>query len=229
MARNAAFEGPLLLSGHASPLRREVTVPCRSHSAIAQVTRARVRNPCVLLAALIPGSVALAQQPPTAPAAAYHPPLIVLTAPLAGSSIPADKPVIVLRFTAGEPTDGIDPSSLRVSVDGEDRTSLLQLGIGEAWGSLARDGGSSAPPGVVSAAASPIAPGVHLLHVRLCSMRGVCSTLDAPVTVTPSETSPTGVRTTTPTDSSAQQRSHDSKLHKALDFLIAGARKLLAP
>lgn len=228
MARNTAFEGPLSFSGRASPLRREVTVPCRSRNAISRVTRAQVRIICVAFAVHSPGAVALGQQPPTPPVAAYHPPIIVLAAPMAGSSVPADKPVIVLRFSLGEPTDAIDPSSLRMSVDGEDRSSLLQLGSGEAWGPLARDSGGSSPSGGASATAPPIAPGVHLLHVRLCSMRGVCSTLDAPVTVAPSEGKVTS-RAPTPTDSSAQQRSHDSKLRKALDFLIAGARKLLAP
>ena len=202
-------------------------MPCRSRNAISRFTRARVRIPCVVLAALGPGPVALAQQSST-PAAAYHPPIIVLAAPVAGSPVPADKPVIVLRFTAGEQTDAVDPSTLRMSVDGEDRSSLLQLGSGEAWGPLARERDSSpASPGVMSPAAPPIAPGVHLLHVRLCSMRGVCSTLDAPVTVAPAETPQT--RAATATDSSAQQRSRDSKLRKALDFLIAGARKLLTP
>lgn len=202
-------------------------MPCRSPSALARLTRARVRIPCVVLAALIPGLVVLAQQPST-PAATYHPPIIVLAAPITGSAIPADKPVIVLRFSAGEQTDAVDPSTLRMSVDGEDRSSLLQLGTGEAWGPLARENGSSPASGGVKSPAAPlIAPGVHLLHVRLCSMRGVCSTLDAPVAVAPAE--PPQTRSATPADSSGQQRSRDSKLRKALDFLIAGARKLLTP
>lgn len=184
---------------------------------------------CVVLAVLSPAPVALGQQAPTPPVTAYHPPIIVLAAPMAGSSVPADKPVIVLRFTLGEPTDAIDPSSLRMLVDGEDRSSLLQLGIGEAWGPLARDSGSTPRAGAASGTAPPISPGVHLLHVRLCSMRGVCSTLDAPVTVAPSEAPFMSAHTASPSDSSAQQRSHDSKLRKALDLLIAGARKLLVP
>lgn len=204
-------------------------MPCRSRNAISRFTHARVRILGVVLAVHSLGPVALGQQPPAPPVAAYHPPIIVLAVPMAGSSVPADKPVIVLRFTLGEPTDAIDPSSLRMSVDGEDRSSLLQLGSGEAWGPLARDSGGSPPSGNASATAPPIAPGVHLLHVRLCSMRGVCSTLDAPVTVAPFEAPLMSARTAMPSDSSAQQRSHDSKLRKALDLLIAGARKLLAP
>lgn len=204
-------------------------MPCRSRNAISRFTHARVRIIGVVLAVHSLGPVALAQQPSTPPVAPYHPPIIVLAAPTAGSSVPADKPVIVLRFTLGEPSDAIDPSSLRMSVDGENRSSLLQLGSGEAWGPLARDSGVSPPSGGASGTAAPIAPGVHLLHVRLCSMRGVCSTLDAPVTVAPSEAALMSARTAIPSDSSAQQQSHDSKLRKALDFLIAGARKLLAP
>src|SRR5437867_7614789 len=80
-----------------------------------------------LLAAAWNAQPVSAQQPNTA-VAAYRPPTIVLAAPLAGASIPADKPVIVLRFASGESADAIDPSSLRMSVDGEDRTPLLQLG-----------------------------------------------------------------------------------------------------
>ena len=185
---------------------------------------------CVVLAVLSPGPVVLGQQPPTPPVPAYHPPILVLAAPMAGGSVPADKPVIVLRFTAGEPTDAIDPSSLRMSVDGEDRSSLLQLGSGEAWGPLAGDSAMGSPPrGGVSQGEPAITPGVHLLHVRLCSARGVCSTLDAPVTVAPPEIAPTSAHTSTPADSSAQKRIHQSALRKALDLVIAGARKLLAP
>lgn len=203
-------------------------MPCRSRNAISRFTHARVCIISVVLAVHSLGPVALGQQPPTPPVSAYHPPIIVLAAPMAWGSVPADKPVIVLRLTLGEPTDAIDPSSLRMSVDGEDRSSLLQLGSGEAWGPLARDNGGSPPSGGASATSPPIAVGVHLLHVRLCSMRGVCSTLDAPVTVAPSEGQAMSTRAPTPTDSSAQ-RSHDSKLRKAIDFLIVGARKLLAP
>lgn len=205
-------------------------MPCRSRNAMSRFTHARVRIICVVFAVHSSGAVALAQQPPTPPVAPYHPPIIVLAAPMAGSAIPADKPVIVLRFTVGEPTDAIDPSSLRMSVDGEDRSSLLQLGSGEAWGPLARDSAKGSPPnGGVSQGEPAITPGVHLLHVRLCSARGVCSTLDAPVTVAPPETAPTSAHTSTAADSSAQKRSGQSALRKALDLVIAGARKLLAP
>lgn len=171
----------------------------------------------------------VAAQQPNSAAPAYRPPIIMLAAPVTGASIPADKPVIVLRFAAGEPADGIDPSSLRLSVDGEDRTALLQLGSGEAWGPLARDTTAARLSSGASAGAPLIAPGVHLVHVRLCSMRGVCSTLDVPVIVAPPDITPSLTRALSPADSSAQQQTRPSLLRQVLGFVIAGARKLLAP
>lgn len=160
-----------------------------------------------------------AQQPNGPPAPVYHPPVIVLAAPSSGETVPADKPVVVLRFAAGEATDAVDPSSFRAIVDGRDQTRLFQLGSGEAWGPLARD--------TLSQASSAIAPGVHLLHVRLCSVRGVCAALDAPVTVIPVE-SAVSPATVAAADSAAQHRGR-SVLQRLLDFALAGARKLLAP
>lgn len=184
----------------------------------------------ITVVALVHGSAVFGQQPPTS-VASYRPPLIVLAEPSAGVTIPADKPVIVVRFTAGEPDDAIDASSLRLSVDGEDRTSLLQLGSGEAWGPLARDTTTAnvKPTSAASGGVPLIAAGVHLVHVRVCSMRGVCSALDTPVTVAPLETATPLSSRTAAADSATQQHLGHSPLRKIMDLVIAGARKLLAP
>lgn len=181
-----------------------------------------------LLGAIWTAQPVSAQQP-NSTIAVYRRPSIVLAAPAAGTTIPADKPVIVLRFAPGEPEDAIDPSSLRLSVDGEDRTALLQLGSGEAWGPLARDTTTARSLTLASPGAPLIAPGVHLVHVRLCSMRGICAALDIPVTVAPPDVIPAPSRAISAADSSAQQHARPSMLHKMIDLVIAGARKLLAP
>lgn len=160
------------------------------------------------------------------PSAAYRPPTITLAVPVSGEAIPADRPVIVLKFTAGEVNDSIDSSSLRLSVDGQDRTALLKLGDGEAWGPLSAD--IATPAKADTATAAVIAPGVHLVHARLCSVRGVCATLDEPVTVAPSAfVLPTA--TNAAPDTSADAKQEASLLWRVIAFLIAAARKLLAP
>lgn len=206
-------------------------MPCRSPIALSRLVRARARFDVIITAlAIVPSSTTLGQQPPPAAAVAvYRPPAIALAAPVPGASLPADKPVIVLRFAPGESTDAIDPSSLRMSLDGEDRTALLQLGSGEAWGPLARDTAAARSLSAASGGAPVIAPGVHLVHVRVCSMRGICATLDTPVTVAPPDVTPATSPASSPPDSSARQQARSSVLRKVLDLVITGARKLLAP
>lgn len=232
MTRNIAFEPALFGERRRVTVASEVTVPCRNALVGARLTRARARATLFIIAAiaLVHGSAVFGQQP-ASPPASYRPPVIVLAEPLAGVSIPADKPVIVVRFTAGEPDDAIDPASLRLSVDGEDRTSLLQVGSGEAWGPLARDTTTAnvKPTSTSSGGVPLIAAGVHLVHVRVCSMRGVCSTLDTTVTVAPLETAAPLLSRTAAADSVTQQHSGHSPLRKVLDLVIAGARKLLVP
>jgi hypothetical protein len=195
-----------------------------------RLARARARATLFIgtVVPLVRGSTLLGQQAPT-PVASYRPPVIVLAAPSAGASVPADKPVIVVRFAAGEPDDAIDPSSLRVSVDGEDRTLLLQLGSAEAWGPLARDTTTSQSLRVASPGVPLIAPGVHLVHVRLCSMRGVCAAFDTPVTVAPPDATLAAARAPSPPDSATKQHARLSMLHRVIDLVIVGARKLLVP
>jgi hypothetical protein len=204
-------------------------VTCRTRPTLSRRRRVPLPRHLLIAAAgtLLRPSIVFAQQPSPPPVSVYRAPAIALATPIAGTAIPADKPVIVLRFAQGETDDPIDPSSLRVSVDGQDRTSLLQLGTGEAWGPLAPMTAPNASAAAL-AAAVVIASGVHLVHARLCSMRGVCSTLDVPVTVSPAD--PTAVLRSgiSQADSTAQQ-SKPSRLRQVVNLVIAGARKLLTP
>jgi len=114
-------------------------------------------------------------QDPAAPAQSpavqpYRPPVIAVVQPIEGGSLPQDKPVVMMRFAAGEAGDPIDARSFAVSVDGEDQTHLFQVSATEAWGPL-----SSNP--------AELALGVHELAARICSTRGSCSSATAQVTV----------------------------------------------
>ena len=181
-------------------------MPCSTHS---------LRLALLAAAGIASSAPAFAQQA----TGVNRAPTIKLIVPADGAPIPADKPVVLFHFVAGDSSDAIDPSSLRMSVDGLDRTSLLQLGAGEAWGPLAPDSSASSPP---------IAPGVHLVHARVCSVRGVCGSLDAPVTVIPAEPVTQSGATATP-DSTAEGRSPVSLLRMLLELVLALARKLIAP
>lgn len=151
---------------------------------------------------------AVAQQPgvPSAPIAAYRPPALALVQPTDGGTVPQDQPIVVLRFAAGDSSDPIDARSFRVSVDGEDRTSLFQLARHEAWGPLAR----------LPDANAALALGPHRLAARICSVRGACSEVSATVLVVTSAAAPQ-------TNTAATRR------RTLLDVLLAAARKLLTP
>lgn len=197
---------------------------------IARATRLAAAATGVSVAA----TAVAAAQSPTAPAdlaKGYRSPTIALVQPAPANGIPADRPVVVFRFAQGEPDDPIDATTLRVWVDGEDRSRSFQLANGEAWGSLATrlTSGDSAAGGAASA---PPAPGVHLVVARLCSTRGVCGEARAPVTVLPAVD---GAVAAAATDSAraigAGQSAAVKKSirRKILDALLGGARKLLAP
>jgi hypothetical protein len=170
----------------------------------------------LLAAAGIACSASAFAQQPTTPNQA---PSIKLIVPAEGAAIPADKPVVLFRFAAGDSSDAIDPASFRLAVDGLDRTNLLQLGNGEAWGPLVPDSFASSPP---------IAPGVHLVHARVCSVRGVCGLLDASVTVIPAEPiAQSGAAAAA--DSSAEHGTPISLIRMLLELVLALARKLIGP
>jgi len=195
------------------------------------VQRARARHSAspfaisiFVLATALP--VLPAQQPPPPPITlpSYQPPVLVVEVPASGNAIPLDKPVVVFRFAAGQPDDAVDPSSLRVWVDGIDRTALFQIGSGQAWGALASASKADGTGSSGSVAADPsLAPGAHLVSARLCSMRAVCSTLNSAINVMATVPSPTPA-TGGITSSGAKPR---STLQKLLDVLLAGARRLL--
>ncbi len=156
----------------------------------------------------------VAQQPQsTSPiqVAPYRPPVIALVQPVNGGTVPQDRPIVVLRFAAGEPGDPLDMSGLRVSVDGVDATSRFQLTATEAWGSI------GSPSGAASEA-EPIAPGAHQVVARICSSRGTCAETTALITVVPTAVS-----------STVADKATDRRRERVLDALIAAVKKLLTP
>jgi len=116
----------------------------------------------------------MAQSPPRPGAdsalLAYHPPRIALVQPAEGGVLQQDRPVVVIRFAAGEPGDPVDARSFAISVDAKDQTSLFRVSATEAWGPLA-----SFP--------SDLSLGSHEVAARICSARGACSSTTAKVTV----------------------------------------------
>lgn len=106
----------------------------------------------------------------SAPIPDYRAPSIVIAAPAQGSTLPDDKPVVVLRFMSNEPADPIDALTFSVTVDGKDKTALFQLTQGEAWGRIAE------PSELLTA-------GSHDVGARICTAHGECGTAKATVTV----------------------------------------------
>jgi hypothetical protein len=158
-----------------------------------------------------PGQPQASAQPSTV-ASPYRSPTIALVQPAPGASIAQDKPVLVLRFAQGEPTDPLDVRSLTIAVNGIDRTALFQVGATEAWGPIApmqTDG----TPGVQ--------PGVHQLVARICSSRGACGAVATTVTVLPAPILASGNMPTS--------GARPSKKQRLLDALIAAGRRLLVP
>lgn len=172
-----------------------------------------------MCALALAGSALDAQQVPPAPSppapaiaaqvAPYRPPVIALVQPIDGGTVYQDKPVIVLRFAAGEATDPIDASSFSVTVDGHDRTSLFQTSATDAWGPLA------AP----AAGDSTLAPGPHRVAARICSARGACALVQATVSIIP--LSATGTAAPAATTRSLRQR--------LLEAALSATRRLLVP
>lgn len=142
----------------------------------------------------------------------YRAPAIALVQPAAGGSVPLDRPVVLFRFAAGEPSDPLDAASFGVWVDGRDRTAAFQVGAYEAWGPLvgAPDGPGASSPTATSSAqpATPpndaLAPGVHQVTARICSVRGACASTAAAVTVREPEGAPASTPDSTP--ATAQRR-----------------------
>jgi hypothetical protein len=146
---------------------------------------------------------------PGVPAIApYRLPAIALVQPQDGGAVYQDRPVIVLRFTAGEPSDPIDATSLAVNVDGVDRSKLFQSAGSDAWGPLA----PSAP------ADSPLPLGAHRITARICSQRGACAMTQGTVLTIPNAA--------TATSGPATARSIHQRI---LDAALNAARRIITP
>jgi hypothetical protein len=141
------------------------------------------------------------------PVAPYRSPAIALVQPQDGGAVYQDRPVIVLRFALGEPTDPIDVNSLAVSVDGVDRTKLFQTSGSDAWGPLAPSG----------AADPSFTIGAHHLTARICSQRGTCAMTQATVLVIPDAAAATA------TAPAAGRSIHQ----RILDAALSAARRIL--
>ena len=153
-------------------------------------------------------------QPPAAAAstiAAYRPPSLALVQPLDGGMVHQDRPVIVFRFAAGEPSDPIDVGSFAVTVDGVDRGALFQRAAGEAWG----------PLGPLTGADS-LVPGVHRISARICSARGACTAVQGTMNVLPALI-PAAL------DPAAPVHAGQSRKQRLLDAALSAARRLLVP
>lgn len=137
--------------------------------------------------------------------------MIALVQPVDGGTLYADRPVIVFRFAAGEPSDPIDVGSFTVLVDGVDRGALFQRAASEAWGPIASVSG-----------ADSLTPGVHRVSARICSARGACTALQATVNVLPA-------LLPAASDPAAPVRARQSRRQRLLDAALSAARRLLVP
>jgi hypothetical protein len=188
-----------------------------SHRRLTSQRRAPVRNRgrtlpfpraaiAVALVSAGRGSVLGAQS--TAPAP-YRAPTIALVQPPAGGSVPRDKPVVMLRFARGEPTDPLDVRTFAVTVDGVDRTALFQVTADEAWGALAKPESGD----------SLIAIGTHAVVARVCSVRGACGETATPVLIVEA---PTAGATPAPSRPKSTRA-------RVIELVLDAVRKLITP
>ncbi len=179
----------------------------------ARLSRAHAMVPLLaVVLALKAAALANAQQPVAQPPpqiAAYRPPIIALVQPVSGGTVPQDRPVIVLRFSSGEPGDALDVSSFRVVVDGNDRTGRFQVNATEAWGAISEIEQDQTNE------SSTIALGAHQIAARICSSRGACSELSGVVIVT------------APVTSAGEPARKVSRKERVVDALMTAVRRLL--
>lgn len=147
------------------------------------------------------------QQPPAATTASYRAPVLVLALPSSGGSVPADKPVVVFRYSQGEQLDPIDVRSFTIAVDSNDRTALFHVSVDEAWGPLGDT-------------ERPVTAGPHSVTARVCSLRGACALASAVITVTPAPPVPS---------TETGPKKPNSTRQRLLDALLSAARKLINP
>jgi hypothetical protein len=95
-----------------------------------------------------------------------------------------DRPVAVFQLGGVASPDSADARTFRVWVDGDERSRLFhidgQQGNVQAWGALGDSTSQAA-----SSPSAPLSVGVHLVTAQLCTVRGVCTTIHAAVTVLP--------------------------------------------
>jgi hypothetical protein len=171
----------------------------------SDIFRGPARTALALALLVASASALFAQQPDLPP---YRAPVLALVQPPAGTGLPQDRPVVVLRFAQGEPNDPIDVGSFAIAVDGQDRTRQFQVTASEAWGPLAP----------AEASASPIEAGPHQLAARICSARGACTELSATVSVVP----PAVV-------GADEDGPPDARRRRLLAALLDALRKILTP
>jgi len=135
---------------------------------------------------------------------AYRPPRIALVQPAHGQSLQQDRPVVVIRFAAGEAGDPIDVRSFAISVDAKDKTDLFGVSATEAWGAIA-----SVP--------SELPVGNHEVAVRICSARGACSSTTSTVTISKPLVAPADTAST----------KGISKKRRMVDALLSALRTLI--
>jgi hypothetical protein len=153
----------------------EVRVTC------AQLLKQRHLVTTWVVALVLPHA-AMAQPP--APQVSVVPatprvPVIALVQPPNGGTIPLDRPVLVFRFTAADPSEPLDLGSLRVLMDDQDVTNAFHITPNESWGTLPLPGSVVAPT---------VGAGLHTVRGRICSLRGACGTVAATVSVTAEQT-----------------------------------------
>ena len=178
------------------PLKAKVRLVSKKCVAVAVLT----------LGAAVPAISVIAQ---TATPAPYRAPTIALVQPPTGSTVPRDKPVVVIRFARGEPADPVDVRTFAVTVDGSDRTELFQVTAEEAWGALSRTSGDSL-----------ITLGGHAVIARVCSVRGACGETSTTVLV---------VEPPTATASTQSQDKAKSTRARVIELVLDAVRKFITP
>ena len=128
-------------------------------------------------------------------------PRLALVHPAPGVSIPGDNATVIFQYGSTH-TDPLDFRSFTVAVDGVDRTSHFRVTANAAWGTIV--GGD-----VVGLRA-------HDVRARICSIRGVCTSVNAIVPVVGS------------TDAAKRSLSKDRR-GKIIDVVLEMTRRLLKP
>ena len=130
-------------------------------------------------------------------------PTVVLSYPAPGVSVPGENATVVFRYAVDDASDPLDLRSLRITVDGVDRTSHFRVTAEAAWGAIVDSGET----GLLA----------HDVRARVCTIRGVCAELSAVVTVlaVPRGARVEGVRT--------------ARWRRVVDVTVEMLRRLMRP